>query len=251
VICLEITSVKRRAQAGWTDLEPNRRDGPRRPPQPNRAEQPARAEEAEVVGPHGKRSTHPQPIRRALGRAIGLGALLIGAVAARADAILQLFNLSWSEVTAKLPEIAEAGYTSLWLPPPTKASSGYSVGYDVFDPFDLGDRDQRGTVATRYGTKTELLLLVRMAHRFGLRVYFDNIMNHRGFDVPGYDAYTPTNLYPGLWPADLHLRTTPDGFFRNVSWVRDWNNVWQVQHLSLGGLVDLAHETPNANFGTR
>jgi glycosidase len=249
VICLEITSVKRRAQAGWTDLEPNRRDGPRRPPQPNRAEQPARAEEAEVVGPHGKRSTHPQPIRRALGRAIGLGALLIGAVAARADAILQLFNLSWSEVTAKLPEIAEAGYTSLWLPPPTKASSGYSVGYDVFDPFDLGDRDQRGTVATRYGTKTELLLLVRMAHRFGLRVYFDNIMNHRGFDVPGYDAYTPTNLYPGLCPADLHLRTTPDGFFRNVSWVRDWNNVWQVQHLSLGGLVDLAHETPNANFG--
>lgn len=191
----------------------------------------------------------PGTVWPGLSRALRLVGLVLGLESARGDAVLQLFNLSWSQITAKLPEIAEAGYTSLWLPPPTKASSGYSVGYDLFDPFDLGDRDQRGTVGTRYGTKTELVHLIRLAHRFGLRVYLDNIMNHRGFEVPGYDAYTPTNLYPGLWPADLHLRTTADGFFRNVSWVRDWNNVWQVQHLSLGGLVDLAHETPNANFG--
>src|SRR5678816_4235911 len=83
---------------------------------------------------------------------------------ARADAILQLFNLTWNEVSQKLPEIAEAGYTSLWLPPPSKAGSGYSVGYDLFDPFDLGDKDQRGTVATRYGTKEELVRMVRLAH---------------------------------------------------------------------------------------
>ena len=29
--------------------------------------------------------------------------------------MLQLFNLSWQQVTEKIPEIAEAGYTSLWL----------------------------------------------------------------------------------------------------------------------------------------
>jgi len=163
--------------------------------------------------------------------------------------MLQLFNLSWQQVTEKIPEIAEAGYTSLWLPPPTKGGSGYSIGYDLWDPFDLGDKDQRGTVATRYGTKQELIEMVRIAHRFGLRVYFDNIVNHRAFDVPGYDANTPTNLYPGMVPGDFHLRVTSDGFYRNVSNIRDYNDVWQVQNLSLLGLLDIAHENPNANFG--
>ena len=163
--------------------------------------------------------------------------------------MLQLFNLSWDEVSEKMPEIAEAGYTSLWLPPPTKGGGELSIGYDLFDPFDLGDKDQRGTVRTRYGTKEELQRMVATAHRFGLRVYFDNIMNHRGPDVPGYNSSVPTNLYPGTVPGDFHLRATSDGFYRNASNVRDYNDVWQVQNLSLLGLVDIAHENPNANFG--
>jgi 1,4-alpha-glucan branching enzyme len=140
--------------------------------------------------------------RGAVWFALLLGLLPPTARRANAEAMLQLFNLSWDEVAARIPEIAEAGYTSLWLPPPTKANSGNSVGYDVFDPFDLGDRNQRGTTATRYGTKEELQQMVRMAHRFGLRVYFDNIMNHRAGDVPGYNAFVPTNLYPGTDASD-------------------------------------------------
>jgi glycosidase len=119
----------------------------------------------------------------------------------------------------------------------------------VFDPFDLGDKNQRGTVATRYGTKAELQRMVVLAHRFGLRVYFDNIMNHRANEVPGYDANTPTNLYPGLVPGDFHVRVTAQGFYRNWPNVSDWGNVFQVQNRPLVGLLDLAHETPNANFG--
>lgn len=168
---------------------------------------------------------------------------------ARGDAVLQLFNQTWVEVTEKIPEIAEAGYTSLWLPPPCKGMGGFSIGYDLFDPFDLGDKNQRGTVRTLYGTKDELLEMVRMAHRFSLRVYFDNIMNHRGAEVPGYNEFVPTNIYPGMVPGDFHLRTISGGFFRNVSNIRDYGDVWQVQNLSLLGLVDIAHENPNTNFG--
>ena len=165
---------------------------------------------------------------------------------------MQLFNVNWDELIQKMPEIAEAGYTSLWLPPPAKAGSVFSVGYDLFDPFDLGDKNQRGTVRTRYGTKAELLQVVEVAHRFGIRVYFDNIMNHRGFDIPGYNASTPTNLYPGLSPKDFHLRLQGDGTYRNWDNVSDWGNVWQVQHRPLFGLIDLANETGsmNENFGT-
>ncbi|MDW8344695.1 MAG: alpha-amylase family glycosyl hydrolase [Verrucomicrobiae bacterium] len=169
--------------------------------------------------------------------------------AARGEAMLQLFNLTWNEIAAKMPEIAEAGYESLWLPPPAKANSQFSAGYDMFDPFDLGDKDQKGTIATRYGTKDELVRMVRIAHRFGLRVYFDNIMNHRSYDVPGYDAYTPITVYPGLLPEDFHLRVTPEGFYRKWDNISDWNNVWQIQNRNFSDLIDLAQENPNLNFG--
>ena len=128
-------------------------------------------------------------------------ALLLLAHAACGDSMLQYFNTSWAEITRKMPELAEAGYQSLWLPPPAKGSGGLSVGYDLWDPFDLGSKDQRGSVATRYGTEAELLELVATAHRFGIRIYFDNIMNHRAFDVPGYNENTPIDIYPGMVPG--------------------------------------------------
>jgi glycosidase len=168
----------------------------------------------------------------------------------RADAMLQLFNVNWDELITKMPEIAEAGYTSLWLPPPTKGGSGYSVGYDVFDPFDLGDKDQRGTVRTRYGTKAQLVRAVEMAHRFGIRVYFDNIMNHRGFDVPQYNSSTPSNVYPGMVTGDFHLQRISGGFYRNWGNIGNWNDTFEIQNNPLGGLIDIAMESPNINFGS-
>ena len=81
---------------------------------------------------------------------------LITAFSLSAETMLQYFNTSWAEITQKMPELAEAGYSSLWLPPPTKGSGGLSVGYDLWDPFDLGGKDQRNTVRTRYGREAEL-----------------------------------------------------------------------------------------------
>jgi glycosidase len=177
--------------------------------------------------------------------------LIFTATVARAETMLQYFNTSWAEITAKMPELAEAGYTSLWLPPPTKGSGGLSVGYDMWDPFDLGSKNQRNSVRTRYGTEAELIRLVEVAHRFGIRVYFDNIMNHRAFDVPGYNENTPIDIYPGLVPEDFHLRKTQDGFYRKWDNTRSWSDAWQVQNLGLADLIDIAQEpgTTNNNFG--
>ncbi|MFP6901879.1 MAG: alpha-amylase family glycosyl hydrolase, partial [Opitutales bacterium] len=165
--------------------------------------------------------------------------------------MLQYFNTSWAEITRRVPELAEAGYTSLWLPPPTKGSGGLSVGYDLWDPFDIGGREQRGTFSTRYGTEAELHRLIETAHRFGIRVYFDNIMNHRSFDVPGYNDFAPPDLYPGMRPEDFHIRRTEDGYYRKWDNVREWWSEWQVQNLGLADLVDIATEpgTTNRNFG--
>ena len=178
--------------------------------------------------------------------------VLCVAASLRAETMLQYFNTSWNEITAKMPELAEAGYDSIWIPPPTKAGGALSVGYDLFDPFDLGSKDQKGTVATYYGTEADLLRLVETAHRFGIRVYLDNVMNHRGFDVPGYSASTPIDFYPGMLPEDFHLQTTADGFYRNWPGISDYSDQWQVWNLSTSSLMDIAQEpgTTNLNFGT-
>jgi glycosidase len=173
---------------------------------------------------------------------------------ARGEAMLELFNLTWPQITTKMPEIAEAGYDSLWLPNPAKGNSGaFSYGYDQFDPFDLGSTNQQGTVATRWGTQDQLIEMVQMAHRFGIRVYFDNVMNHRSSTVPGYPGSgTATNYYPGLVPQDFHLQIVSGGY-NNWPSVGDpyWCTTPVVQNQPLLGLCDLAQEpgTINWNFG--
>ena len=184
-----------------------------------------------------------------------LAALLFPAQS-KGEAMLQYFNTSWKAIAQKIPELAEAGYDSIWIPPPTKAGSGLSVGYDLFDPFDLGDNEsgQASSISTNtfYGTTADLVNLVTVAHRFGIRVYLDNVCNHRGFGVPGYDAFTSINYYPGTVPEDFHLLTTADGYYRNTYQIADWNNGWDVIYESLEGLCDLANEpgTTNYNFGS-
>ncbi len=180
-----------------------------------------------------------------------IGLAVFAPTSLHAEAMLQYFNTSWNEIALKMPELAEAGYDSLWLPPPTKGSGGLSVGYDLFDRFDLGSKDQRGTVSTRYGTEADLINLITVAHRFGIRVYFDNVMNHNAFDVPGYSAGTPIDIYPGLVPEDFHLRLTSEGYYRKWDNIADWSNTWQIQHRNFSDLIDLAQEpgTTNQNFG--
>ncbi|HEX4085798.1 MAG TPA: alpha-amylase family glycosyl hydrolase, partial [Chthoniobacteraceae bacterium] len=182
--------------------------------------------------------------------------MLLSVLPARShgEAMLQFFNNSWDTIAQKMPELAEAGYDSLWLPPPTMAGSGLSVGYDCFDAFDLGDNESgyAPSNSTNYGTQADLINLVQVAHRFGIRVYLDNVCNHRGFAVPGSNASVPITYYPGMLPEDFHLLTLPSGYYENTYQIADWNNSWDVINESLEGLADIANEpgSPNLNFGS-
>src|SRR6266850_420533 len=84
----------------------------------------------------------------------------------------------WSLIKSKLPAIAQAGFTALWLPPANKAASWKSMGYDPYDYYDLGEFDQKGGVPTWFGSKAELLDLIQSAHGSGLQVYADLVFNH-------------------------------------------------------------------------
>jgi len=143
--------------------------------------------------------------------------LAIGAVLLPGRAIatvyLQYFETSWKEMQARLPEVVMHGYGVLWLPPPNKGCEGTAdIGYAVYDRFDLGDKDQRGTVQTRYGSRKDLEELTKAVHRFGLRVIFDVIMNHNGNPARVENQHmadvlkpVPIDQFPHTKPLDYHL----------------------------------------------
>jgi hypothetical protein len=160
----------------------------------------------------------------------------------RAEVILQYFNTSWNEIATRMPELAEAGYTALWLPPPFIPGSSNSVGYDTFNRFDYGT-----SAATRYGTADDLLNVVKTAHRFGLRVYFDNVMNQNGGPLPDTPPGTLSNTQPGFVPEDFHLINS-NGNYSTYSGSIDYTHEWPDLNYNAFG-IDIAQEDPNVSFG--
>jgi alpha-amylase len=101
----------------------------------------------------------------------------------------------WRQLTEEAEKLAQAGFTAVWLPPAYKgASGGYDTGYGVYDHFDLGEFDQKGSVRTKYGTREEYLNAIRTAQGAGLQVYADIVFNHKlGGDHEEEFRATPYN----------------------------------------------------------
>lgn len=86
----------------------------------------------------------------------------------------------WPHLTGEAQRLKDIGFTSIWLPPAYKGiNGGYSIGYDVYDLYDLGEFDQKGTIATKYGTKEQYLECVHALQQAGLRVMVDIVLNHK------------------------------------------------------------------------
>jgi alpha-amylase len=78
----------------------------------------------------------------------------------------------WRDLIEKAQEIKNLGTTAIWLPPAYKAMNGVNdTGYAVYDLYDLGEFDQKGTVRTKYGTKDEYLEAIKAAQKVGMDVY--------------------------------------------------------------------------------
>jgi alpha-amylase len=87
----------------------------------------------------------------------------------------------WNQVKDQAPHLADLGFTSVWLPPAYKGEQGAnSSGYNVYDIYDLGEFDQKGSVRTKFGTKEEYRKAVDVLHEKGLRAYVDIVLNHMG-----------------------------------------------------------------------
>ena len=115
----------------------------------------------------------------------------------------------WEEVARNAKDLAEAGFTALWLPPAYKGfGGGFDVGYGVYDLYDLGEFDQKGSVRTKYGTREQYLAAIEALHREGLQVYADAVLNHK---IGGEAAETALAT-----PYSQDDRLRPKGDLREV-----------------------------------
>lgn len=150
----------------------------------------------------------------------------------------------WNFVASKLPELQKAGITALWLPPASKAGNigGMSMGYDVYDYYDLGKYDQKGSVKTWFGSEDELCSLIKGAHKRGMKVYADLILNHNN----GADGQ---ELNPIL-ERERWTRFSPkSGLF-----TRDWtcfnpSPYPEITNAAFGDMPDLCHINPRVSTG--
>lgn len=85
----------------------------------------------------------------------------------------------WQSLTALLPRLKTFGITSIWIPPACKATNPRDNGYGIYDLYDLGEFSCKGSVATKWGTKAELQTLCSQSKKFGIKVIFDAVLNHK------------------------------------------------------------------------
>ncbi len=148
----------------------------------------------------------------------------------------------WDHLNTKVADWSNAGFSSIWLPPASKAQNGpFSMGYDPYDYYDFGEYNQKGSIETRFGSKDELVSLIDNAHEYGLSVIADIVINHNsGGDseqniFTGGSTYTDFDTASGLFnrsqydfhPNDFHSSDTgsfggfPD-LCHHKTWVQDW-----------------------------
>jgi alpha-amylase len=89
-------------------------------------------------------------------------------------------GMLWAQLAERAQELAARGVTGVWIPPAYKGADGANdVGYAVYDLFDLGEFEQKGSTRTKYGTKDELLRAVKALRERKIRVYADIVFNQR------------------------------------------------------------------------
>jgi alpha-amylase len=147
-----------------------------------------------------------------------------------APAILSWFDGTYRTQERRAADVFRAGYGAVWLPPPGRADSGnQSVGYDVYDRFDLGSSGR----PTLYGTETGLKTAVSNLHRAGVDVHVDAVFNHNGFSDRSTPGFERAGGYPGFV---LSTPSDPDGDFHSPFDTGDLNG-------RLSGLIDIDHST--------
>ncbi|MDY0386866.1 MAG: alpha-amylase [Methanolobus sp.] len=134
----------------------------------------------------------------------------------------------WNNLKADAAHLSELGITAVLIPPCFKGTSSSDTGYSVYDLYDLGEFDQKGTVRTKYGTKDELIEAINALHDNGIKVYADIVLNHKAggdetqkFKVVEVEINDRTNIVSEPYDIDGWTKFTfpgRDGKYSDFKW---------------------------------
>ncbi|MGV6846239.1 MAG: alpha-amylase family glycosyl hydrolase, partial [Lutibacter sp.] len=140
----------------------------------------------------------------------------------------------WDTVKSKVQSWSNAGIDAIWLPPASKAQNGaYSMGYDPYDYFDLGQYNQKGSTETRFGSLAELQSLINTAHSSQLNVIADIVINHNSGGDSEINPYTGGNTWTDFNPLSGKFYRSATDFHAN--------NLHSNDSGAFGGFPDLCH----------
>ena len=163
----------------------------------------------------------------------------------------------YKDMLLKLDDLTAIGVTAIWLPPLCKATGTNDTGYGIYDLYDLGEFDQKGSIRTKYGTKEELKNLIDEIHKRNIQVYADVVLNHKagadraekfkaimvdqndrtkeigepieiegwtGFDFPGRDKYSDFKwTYNHFNGVDFDNLTGTKAIYKIIGENKGWN----------------------------
>ena len=129
-------------------------------------------------------------------------------------------------LTEKLDYIKSLGATSIWLSPVADNTEEFRIGdYHGYGHHGYWIRDHYG-VEEHQGQMSDAKNLVSEAHKRGMKVILDVVLNHVGPDHP------------------FIKDSSKQEWFHNEGGIVDWNDPREVERGDLGGLPDLSQENP-------
>lgn len=135
--------------------------------------------------------------------------------------ILHCFNWTLNQIKEELPNIAEAGFTSVQTSP-LQAHTGSYQWYWLYQPngFSIGNE---------IGSYDDLKSLCTEADKYGIKVIVDVVANH----LAGSNS--------GTWASSIDNNLKKSEYFHNLGAGSNWNDRYEVTHKNIG-MPDLNSE---------
>ena len=176
----------------------------------------------------------------------------------------------WSRLAADAPHLANLGIRKVWMPPAFKATSANDVGYGVYDLFDLGEFNQKGTVRTKYGFEEDYLQAIQALKEAGIQPMADVVLNHKAaadglekFEVVEVDPNDRTIVLTEPFTIKGWTKFTFDGrngAYNDFHWhwyhftgtdydaSRNKSGIYQIQGDNKGWAQDDLVDSENGNY---
>lgn len=113
-----------------------------------------------------------------------------------------------------MPALKATGIDNLWIPPGCKGANQQGNGYDIYDLWDLGEFEQKGSVSTKWGTKDDLFKLIHYAKDVGIGIYWDAVLNQKA-GADRTEQCQVVEVDPKGRPLGLGSKTPADLYIRS------------------------------------